>query len=473
MLVTKEELEQYMNSESFKIFHEHKQQKVDKRYVLTVSDPAQAMQENEKQASEAENQTQAAQSNPSQTQAAPDKAAAQTQKAADSQMQERNKVIKPVARPAETAAPQQTAPTNQEPQNTLLAPHNPLKPQDSPDGEYLNATLDANGALRINDEPSAQKNATVVTTRRKTSRVTSAEPKDVIENRASFTVPAAQDKTPIDYDKHVQEAEVASALKENANRDFKKMERNVKSQNAAKTVSQPAAKPLSPTAVNQASAAPAQPLQPSAAVTQNPAPKATVTNAQPVAESRPEAASSETAKASIAEAANQHENIQQSSESEPEPEKLAEFSIEELGRNAKIAKAMLGASKENALIRADLSKIDLKPLKLRYLENGAKYELNFKDENTIRTIRTMIIGGDGAITIGFMGGDGMTAYPLSKGVTNEELQKQGIQWSYEPINIQKMVMELIPFCADISKINLFGLEFAQLTFKTIVLKKMP
>lgn len=536
MLVTKEELDQYMESDKFKIFHEHKQQKDDNHYILTVADPTQAMQGNKEQANEQQTQEAAevvkpaAQSTeqPASQQATPQidlqaqtemvkpatqsteqpasqqttpqidsqartevvKPAAQSTEKPDSQhttsqidSQTQTEVVKPAVQSTEKSASQQATPTSHEPQNTLLSPHKPLKPQDNQDGEYLNATLDGSGTLHINNDP--QKTATVVTTKSRSAKVTSAKPKDTIENGASFTAPAAQDDMPIDYEKHMQEAEVASVLRENASHDFNKMERNAKSKNAmtkAKTIAQPTAQPLNPTesATSRASTIPAQPIQPSVADMPKPAPKAKSANEQPVSQAQPEIAPNGTPKASLMEASQQPqpESSQSSNNSAPKPEKLHEFSIDELENNAKIAKALIGASKESALIRAEISNLDLKPLKFTYLKNESKYSLDFKDENTIRSIRTMIIGGDGAITIGFSGGEAMGAYPVSNGVpangiTVEEMRERGIQWTYEQVNIEKMVTKLLPFCADISKVNLFGMAFAQLTFKTIILKKMP
>lgn len=467
MLVTKEELDQYMQSDKFKIFHEHKQQKDDNHYILTVADPTQAMQGNKEQANEQQTQEAAEVVKPA-AQSTEQPVSQQTTPQVNSQAQ--TEVVKPAAQSAEQPTSPQATPTSQEPQNTLLAPHKPLKPQDNQDGEYLNATLDGSGTLHINNDP--QKNATVVTTRSRSAKVTSAKPKDTIENGASFTAPAAQDDMPIDYEKHMQEAEVASALRENASHDFNKMQQNAKSKNTmtkAKTIAQPAVKPLTPTEANQAQ--PTQPLSPSA----TDMPNEKTENDQSVADTQPEASTIRETSASPAEALQhaQSESSQPSSQAEPEPEKIAEFSIDELERNSKIAKAMLGASKEISLIRAEVSKLTIKPLEFRYLKNGAKYELNFKDENTIRNIRYMIIGGDGSINIGFSGGEAISAYPLTNGLTSEDLLKQDIQWSYKPINIQKMVTELLPFCADISKVNVFGVTFAQMTFKTIILKKMP
>lgn len=471
MLVTKEELDQYMESDKFEIFHEHKQQKDDNHYILTVADPTQAMQGNKEQA----NEQQATPQIDSQARTEVVKPAAQSTEQPASQQttpqidsQAQTEVVNPAVQSTEQPASQQATPTSQEPQNTLLAPHKPLKPQDNQDGEYLNATLDGSGTLHINNDP--QKNTTVVTTRSRSAKVTSAKPKDTIENGASFTAPAAQDDMPIDYEKHMQEAEVASALRENVSHDFNKMQRNAKSKNAMtkeKTIAQPAVKPLTPTEANQAQ--PTQPLSPSA----TDMPNEKTENDQSVADTQPEASTIRETAASPAEAL-QHAQSEssQSSQAEPEPEKIAEFSIDDLERNSKIAKAMLGACKESSLIRAEVSKLTIKPLEFRYLKNGAKYELNFKDENTIRNIRYMIIGGDGSINIGFSGGEAISAYPLTNGLTSEDLLKQDVQWSYKPINIQKMVTELLPFCADISKVNVFGVTFAQMTFKTIILKKM-
>lgn len=166
------------------------------------------------------------------------------------------------------------------------------------------------------------------------------------------------------------------------------------------------------------------------------------------------------------------EQVRQEPQMKAEDNKPQEpqFDIAEIAQSAKMSKALMAATKESILLTANLEKMTLKPLMLKYLKTGKIMNLNFKDDNVLSSIKTIVIGGDGTISVGFNSGDGLSAYPQSRKVPDETLLKEGFEWSYEPYSIKKLVKELTPFCADITKINAFGFDFAQLTIKRIILK---
>lgn len=146
------------------------------------------------------------------------------------------------------------------------------------------------------------------------------------------------------------------------------------------------------------------------------------------------------------------------------------FNIDSIAQSAKISKAILAATKEAIILKAEFDKMTLKPLMLKHLKSGRTWNLNFKDDTVLGSIKTIVISSDGTISIGFNTGDGMSAYPQASRVPDATLIEQGFEWSYEPYSIEKMVKELSPFCADITKISAFGYDFAQLTLKRIILK---
>lgn len=480
MPVTKEEIQSYLESELFDVFHGYKPQKTDQHYVLTAFDPAKAEGQQGDQ-NKAEQTTGESQEQPKVTQkqetqipahvlnakAKEDNNAQETASGSASVAQAQPKQSTPdnmQGNVSALAAPQ--SPTSQEPQNSLLTPREPLAQQEGSPAGDLTATLGADGSLKINGEASnaSQEKAddkkqqekvaagTTVVTKRKPPKVSS-------ENGASITVP-------VNAEQVTQKEDTTQKIQPVQPKPSEK----VSTLSQATKMAQPVAKPLTPLSTNsekdESSKDSAQPV-----VKNEPTSLAETKNA--VASDASESASAEPqAITAVDEKQQPQDDSMEKTNTQSEKENRG-FSLESLSQNAAISKAMLGASKECALLRAEVEKMTIKPLQLHYLKNGANYALDFKDENTLRSIRTMIIGGDGSISIGFSGGEGMSAYPATSEVSTDDLLKQGVQWSYEPTNIEKLVMGLLPFCADISKVNLFGFEFAQLTFKTIVLKKLP
>lgn len=482
MLVTKEEIQSYLESELFDVFHGYKPQKTDQHYVLTAFDPAKTEGQQGDQ-NEAEQATGESQEQPEATQKQKAQIPAHVLNAkvkAENNVQASSGVAdqvqpKPDSQPvlnnvqgnsATVTAQSSQSPTSQEPQNTLLTPREPLAQQEGSHAGDLTATLGADGSLKINGEASnaSQEKAddkkqqekvaagTTVVTKRKPPKVSS-------ETGASITVP-------VNVEQAVQKEE--SNPKPQPVQPKPSGKAGTLSQ--ATKMAQPAAKPLTPLSTNsekdESSKDSAQPVVENEPTSLAETKDAMASDASESASVEPQAITT------VDEKQQPQDDSMEKKDNQPEKENTG-FSLESLSQNAAISKAMLGASKESALLRAEVEKMTIKPLQLHYLKNGANYALDFKDENTLRSIRTMIIGGDGSISIGFSGGEGMSAYPTTSDISTEELIKQGVQWSYEPINIEKLVMGLLPFCADISKVNLFGFEFAQLTFKTIILKKLP
>lgn len=149
-----------------------------------------------------------------------------------------------------------------------------------------------------------------------------------------------------------------------------------------------------------------------------------------------------------------------------------EFSLEDIKKSAVMQNLLIAGQQESVKLQADIKAITVPPMRIEDLEDGSQWALNFQDENILATIFSINVGEMGDFSILFRDGRNFLAYPKSKAPADlSKIKQMGYRYLYDNYSLKNLITQLAPLCASQNEYELQGMQFLQVNFKTIILRR--